>query len=213
MPRNPRPRPPLPARDERPPSVPFGPSALGPHTGGPAVPRPASPAHGGPPLPALPTGWAGPPHEQGRQECAPAARVEGEGRGTGQGRPVSKSESEPPAHSILRKRGQERLSAWLRLLSLPPQSLSSPPKESLGEHLGHTGPPLSAGSAHWPIFFTRRPSWSLSLSLNVNCRDEGLEHSERSIMMYCAGNSLVVQCLGHRAASAEGHRFPPRSGN
>ena len=126
---------------------------------------------------------------------------------------MSKSESEPPAHSILRKRGQERLSAWLRLLSLPPQSLSSPPKESLGEHLGHTGPPLSAGSAHWPIFFTMRPSWSLSLSLNVNCRDEGLEHSERSIMMYCAGNSLVVQCLGHRAASAEGHRFPPRSGN
>ena len=182
-------------------------------------PRPASPAHGGPPPPALPTGRAGPPHEQGRQECALAARVEGEGRGSGQGLPVAKSESEPPAHSIFRKRGQGRLSAWLRLLSLPPQSLSSPPKEALGERLGYTGPRLSAGSAHWPIFFStftsapRHSSWSLSLSLNVNCRDEGLEHSKCPIKMYPVGNSLVVQWLGHLAPSAEGHRFPPWSGN
>ncbi|CAI9173390.1 unnamed protein product [Rangifer tarandus platyrhynchus] len=92
-------------------------------------PDSASQAHGGPPPPALPTGWASPPHEQRRQECAPAARVEGEGRGSGQGLPVAKSESEPRARSVFRKRSQGRLSAWLRLLTLPPQSLASPPKE------------------------------------------------------------------------------------
>lgn len=117
---------PLSPRDERLPSVPFGP--LRSARCGPAVLRPRLSAHAastqGPSH-----GPAGPPHEQGRQECAPAAGVEGEGQGARKWpSPPSRGSGtrfEPPTRIIFRKRGWGRLSAWLRLLPLPP-GLSHP---------------------------------------------------------------------------------------
>lgn len=106
-----------------------------------------------PPTPSLPTGRAGPPHELGRQECAPAPRVEGEGRRARKWPnprpprpPGAGSGSESSARSIFRKRSWGRLSAWLRLLpvGLCPHPLLGGPLRPPRLHCA----PLSAHSAH-----------------------------------------------------------------
>lgn len=129
-------------------------------------PRPASPAHGGPPPRPFPR--AGPAHRTSRggrnARRQPALRVRGEEVAKGSPWRNQSLSPQPAASSGSAARGGSPLGC----VSSP--SLPSPSHPLLRrEHLGYTGPPLSAGSAYWSIFFTtftsapRHPSWSFSL--------------------------------------------------
>lgn len=140
-------RSPLPSRDERLLFVPFGPSPIRPDVAQ-LCPRPASPGTRRPPPPGLPTGRAGPPHEQGRQECAPAARADGEGRGARKwprgplARELGPS-SLPSASSGSSAGGGSPLGC-ASFPSRPSSALAPPPQEALCDHRGHSPCPLGS---------------------------------------------------------------------
>lgn len=129
-------RSPLPEQDERSPSVPFGPSALGADVAQ-LCPRPASPAHGGPNPRPFPR--AGPAHRTSRggrnARLQAGLRVRGEGPGSGYRTGPSPL---PAASSGSAARGGS------------PLGCTSVPLLGVRDHHGHTGS-LGAPSAHRPV--------------------------------------------------------------
>lgn len=141
---------PLVARDERRPSVPFGPSPLGPDVAQlcPAPPPRHTAAPGPRPFPR-----AGPAHRTswGDRNACRLLRLRVRGEEVAKG-PMPRNSSLSPC---LQPLPEAQLGVALRLaaprpLPFPPQLLPIPPKQPPSDHRGLTSPPLMAHSARWP---------------------------------------------------------------